>query len=141
MFTFFFWISNRHLRRLLKEILILWLLLFGHLDIMQNPMKLWDFAFLTMWQLQLTIYWMRRFVTSLIFLLWLYFPRKTKFSSPLLQPELGIKKILIVDWDVHHGNGTQKMFYKDPRVLFFSVHRYNIISCFWLYSMYIITFI
>lgn len=40
-----------------------------------------------------------------------------------LQPELGIKKILIVDWDVHHGNGTQKMFYEDPRVLFFSVHR------------------
>lgn len=40
------------------------------------------------------------------------------------QPELGIKKILIVDWDVHHGNATQKMFWKDPRVLFFSVHRY-----------------
>ncbi|KAJ0981971.1 hypothetical protein J5N97_010226 [Dioscorea zingiberensis] len=39
--------------------------------------------------------------------------------------QLGIKKILIVDWDVHHGNGTQKMFYKDPRVLFFSVHRYD----------------
>ncbi|KAH6797304.1 histone deacetylase 5 [Perilla frutescens var. hirtella] len=39
--------------------------------------------------------------------------------------ELGINKILIVDWDVHHGNGTQKMFYKDPRVLFFSVHRYD----------------
>lgn len=41
-----------------------------------------------------------------------------------MQPELGIRKILIVDWDVHHGNGTQKMFWKDPRVLFFSVHRY-----------------
>ncbi|KAH7665181.1 Histone deacetylase family protein [Dioscorea alata] len=41
------------------------------------------------------------------------------------KPELGIKKILIVDWDVHHGNGTQKMFYKDPRVLFFSVHRFD----------------
>ncbi|TVU38086.1 hypothetical protein EJB05_11436 [Eragrostis curvula] len=39
--------------------------------------------------------------------------------------DLGIKKILIVDWDVHHGNGTQKMFYKDPRVLFFSVHRFD----------------
>ncbi|XP_047957076.1 histone deacetylase 5 isoform X1 [Salvia hispanica] len=39
--------------------------------------------------------------------------------------DLGINKILIVDWDVHHGNGTQKMFYKDPRVLFFSVHRYD----------------
>ena len=43
----------------------------------------------------------------------------------LLQPDLGIKKILIVDWDVHHGNGTQKMFYNDPRVLFFSVHRFD----------------
>ncbi|XP_022737840.1 histone deacetylase 5-like [Durio zibethinus] len=41
------------------------------------------------------------------------------------RPELGIKKILIVDWDVHHGNGTQKTFWKDPRVLFFSVHRHE----------------
>lgn len=39
--------------------------------------------------------------------------------------ELGINKILIVDWDVHHGNGTQKMFYDNSRVLFFSVHRYD----------------
>ncbi|KAL3513061.1 hypothetical protein ACH5RR_025778 [Cinchona calisaya] len=39
--------------------------------------------------------------------------------------ELGINKILIVDWDVHHGNGTQKMFWKDSRVLFFSVHRHE----------------
>lgn len=44
--------------------------------------------------------------------------------------EIGIKKILIVDWDVHHGNGTQKMFWKDPRVLFFSVHRYLEINMF-----------
>uniref|UniRef100_A0A8I6WQ53 histone deacetylase n=1 Tax=Hordeum vulgare subsp. vulgare TaxID=112509 RepID=A0A8I6WQ53_HORVV len=41
------------------------------------------------------------------------------------RPDLGINKILIVDWDVHHGNGTQKMFYSDPRVLFFSVHRFD----------------
>ncbi|XVF49969.1 hypothetical protein PTKIN_Ptkin04bG0058800 [Pterospermum kingtungense] len=41
------------------------------------------------------------------------------------RPELGIKRILIVDWDVHHGNGTQKAFWKDPRVLFFSVHRHE----------------
>ncbi|XP_047064907.1 histone deacetylase 5-like [Lolium rigidum] len=41
------------------------------------------------------------------------------------RPDLCIKKILIVDWDVHHGNGTQKMFYDDPRVLFFSVHRFD----------------
>ncbi|XP_010522651.1 PREDICTED: histone deacetylase 5-like [Tarenaya hassleriana] len=41
------------------------------------------------------------------------------------RPDLGVKKILIVDWDVHHGNGTQKMFWKDPHVLFFSVHRHE----------------
>ncbi|KAI7737545.1 hypothetical protein M8C21_008848, partial [Ambrosia artemisiifolia] len=40
----------------------------------------------------------------------------------LNQKKLGINKILIVDWDVHHGNGTQKMFWKDSRVLVFSVH-------------------
>nr|GEZ45776.1 histone deacetylase 5 [Tanacetum cinerariifolium] len=38
--------------------------------------------------------------------------------------KLGIKKILRVDWDVHHGNATQKMFWKDSRVLSFSVHRH-----------------
>ncbi|XP_010036766.2 histone deacetylase 5 isoform X1 [Eucalyptus grandis] len=47
----------------------------------------------------------------------------TKFL--LNKKELGINKILIVDWDVHHGNGTQKTFRKDPRVLFFSVHRHE----------------
>eukprot|EP00897_Mesotaenium_endlicherianum_P009829 jgi/Mesen1/8875/ME000530S08285 len=41
------------------------------------------------------------------------------------QPELNIKRLLIVDWDVHHGNGVQRMFYRDPRVLYFSVHRYD----------------
>ena len=37
-----------------------------------------------------------------------------------------MKKVLIVDWDVHHGNGIQKMFLDDPQVLYFSVHRYAI---------------
>ena len=37
---------------------------------------------------------------------------------------LGLGRVLIVDWDVHHGNGTQEMFYDDPRVAFFSIHRY-----------------
>ncbi|XP_027919857.1 histone deacetylase 5-like [Vigna unguiculata] len=41
------------------------------------------------------------------------------------RPDLGVKKILIVDWDVHHGNGTQKMFWNDSQVLFFSVHRHE----------------
>ncbi|XP_059088212.1 histone deacetylase 6-like [Tigriopus californicus] len=35
------------------------------------------------------------------------------------------KKILIVDFDVHHGQGTQQLFYEDPRVLFMSMHRYE----------------
>jgi acetoin utilization deacetylase AcuC-like enzyme len=35
-----------------------------------------------------------------------------------------IDRVLIVDWDVHHGNGTQDMFYADDRVGFFSVHRW-----------------
>jgi acetoin utilization deacetylase AcuC-like enzyme len=36
-----------------------------------------------------------------------------------------LQKILIVDWDVHHGNGTQNSFYEDPKVLYFSTHRYG----------------
>ncbi|MHC4561941.1 MAG: histone deacetylase family protein [Planctomycetota bacterium] len=35
-----------------------------------------------------------------------------------------LARILIVDWDVHHGNGTQDAFYDDPSVLYFSVHRW-----------------
>jgi acetoin utilization deacetylase AcuC-like enzyme len=35
-----------------------------------------------------------------------------------------IKRILIIDFDVHHGNGTQDTFYADPQVLYFSVHEY-----------------
>jgi acetoin utilization deacetylase AcuC-like enzyme len=36
-----------------------------------------------------------------------------------------LERVLIVDWDVHHGNGTQNAFYTDPRVLYFSTHRYG----------------
>jgi acetoin utilization deacetylase AcuC-like enzyme len=36
----------------------------------------------------------------------------------------GLERLLIVDWDVHHGNGTQDIFYDDPQVMFFSAHRY-----------------
>jgi len=34
----------------------------------------------------------------------------------------GLDRILVVDWDFHHGNGTEEIFYEDPRVLFFSIH-------------------
>ena len=37
----------------------------------------------------------------------------------------GIERVLIIDWDVHHGNGTQNTFYEDPKVLYFSTHRYG----------------
>jgi acetoin utilization deacetylase AcuC-like enzyme len=37
----------------------------------------------------------------------------------------GLTRLLIVDWDVHHGNGTQDVFYADPAVTFLSVHRYG----------------
>uniref|UniRef100_A0A182T2E2 Histone deacetylase n=1 Tax=Anopheles maculatus TaxID=74869 RepID=A0A182T2E2_9DIPT len=37
----------------------------------------------------------------------------------------GLRRVLIVDWDVHHGNGTQHIFEQDPRVLYISVHRYD----------------
>lgn len=36
----------------------------------------------------------------------------------------GMDRILIVDWDLHHGNGTQNMFYDSPHVLYFSTHQY-----------------
>lgn len=37
----------------------------------------------------------------------------------------GAKKVLIIDWDVHHGDGTENMFYCDPAVLYISIHRYD----------------
>ena len=38
------------------------------------------------------------------------------------QAERGVERVLIVDWDVHHGNGTQDIFYEDPSVYFLSLH-------------------
>jgi acetoin utilization deacetylase AcuC-like enzyme len=38
--------------------------------------------------------------------------------------KIGYDRVLIVDWDVHHGNGTQYTFYDDPSVFYFSVHQY-----------------
>jgi len=39
-----------------------------------------------------------------------------------IQKKHKLAKVLIVDWDVHHGNGTQAAFYEDPTVFYFSVH-------------------
>lgn len=38
--------------------------------------------------------------------------------------KLGMQRVLIIDWDVHHGNGTQASFYYDPSVCFISLHQY-----------------
>lgn len=40
------------------------------------------------------------------------------------QRQYGIEKILIIDWDVHHGNGTQDIFYREPSVFYFSTHQF-----------------
>jgi acetoin utilization deacetylase AcuC-like enzyme len=40
------------------------------------------------------------------------------------QSRYGAEQVLIVDWDVHHGNGTQEIFYKDPTVFYFSTHQH-----------------
>ena len=40
------------------------------------------------------------------------------------QRKHGLERVLIVDWDVHHGNGTQDIFYSDPSVFFFSTHQW-----------------
>ena len=40
------------------------------------------------------------------------------------QEKYGAERVLIADWDVHHGNGTQDIFYADPSVFFFSTHQY-----------------
>jgi acetoin utilization deacetylase AcuC-like enzyme len=41
------------------------------------------------------------------------------------QSHFGIERVLIVDWDIHHGNGTQSIFYDDPTVLTVSIHRWD----------------
>jgi acetoin utilization deacetylase AcuC-like enzyme len=40
------------------------------------------------------------------------------------QAELGAKRVAILDWDVHHGNGTQAIFWDDPSVLYVSLHQW-----------------
>lgn len=38
--------------------------------------------------------------------------------------EHDLNRVLVIDWDVHHGNGTQEIFYEDEQVTFFSAHRF-----------------
>ncbi len=44
-------------------------------------------------------------------------------AARFAQSKLGLARILVVDWDLHHGNGTQHCFEDDPSVLFFSTHQ------------------
>jgi acetoin utilization deacetylase AcuC-like enzyme len=45
-------------------------------------------------------------------------------AARALQAQAGVERILILDWDVHHGNGTQHLFEEDPSVLYFSTHQF-----------------
>jgi len=45
-------------------------------------------------------------------------------GAAYLRKRYGLERILIMDWDVHHGNGTQHAFERDPGVLYMSTHRY-----------------
>lgn len=45
-------------------------------------------------------------------------------AARYIQKKHKLARVLIIDWDVHHGNGTQAAFYDDPTVFYFSVHQY-----------------
>lgn len=46
-------------------------------------------------------------------------------ATRVLQLRHQINRVLIIDWDVHHGNGIQKMFYDDKEVMYISLHRHD----------------
>jgi acetoin utilization deacetylase AcuC-like enzyme len=45
-------------------------------------------------------------------------------AARYLQKQHGLDRVLIIDWDVHHGNGTQDIFYRDGTVFYFSTHQW-----------------
>lgn len=45
-------------------------------------------------------------------------------AAQVARTKLGLRRVAIIDWDTHHGNGTQDIFYDDPDVLFVSSHTY-----------------
>jgi len=45
-------------------------------------------------------------------------------AAKYIQKKHKLKKVLIIDWDVHHGNGTQDIFYEDPTVFYFGIHQF-----------------
>lgn len=44
-------------------------------------------------------------------------------AAKYAREKYGLERILVLDWDVHHGNGTEKAFYDDPNVMFMSIHQ------------------
>ena len=53
---------------------------------------------------------------------WCYF-NNVAIAARAAQKNHGVRRVLIIDWDVHHGNGTEEIFYKDASVLTVSLHR------------------
>lgn len=53
-----------------------------------------------------------------------YFNSVAIAASVVINKQLA-SRVLIVDWDVHHGNGIQRLFYEDNRVLYMSLHRHD----------------
>ena len=49
-------------------------------------------------------------------------------AAKYLQSKFDVGKVMIIDWDVHHGNGTQSIFIDDPSVFFFSIHEHPTFS-------------
>ncbi|PKC71437.1 histone deacetylase clr3 [Rhizophagus irregularis] len=50
---------------------------------------------------------------------------KMAVATQCLRKHYNVEKVFILDWDIHHGNGTQKAFYNDPNVVYCSIHRYE----------------
>uniref|UniRef100_A0A670YKD6 Protein deacetylase HDAC6 n=1 Tax=Pseudonaja textilis TaxID=8673 RepID=A0A670YKD6_PSETE len=46
-------------------------------------------------------------------------------AAQYARQKLGVERVLIVDWDVHHGQGLQDLFEENPSILYFSIHRYE----------------
>ena len=52
------------------------------------------------------------------------FASSTTWPSPGCLDALGADRVLVLDWDVHHGNGTNAIFYESLEVLFVSIHQW-----------------
>ena len=60
--------------------------------------------------------------------MWFCILTNIAIAARYAQANFDVKKVLIADWDVHHGNGTQDIFYDDPSVFFFSTHQVSQLS-------------